>query len=316
MKIAKEDTQTLLVTPYQDPDLDGSACAYAYAEFLNKTKQKAQAAIFGSPHEEAKFVFGFIKITLPKGNTRNIKKYKKSILVDASDTKGLTKGIDPKKVIEVIDHRKVHEAHTFPNAKIHIELVGAAATLIAEKFHNNKIGISKESATLLYSAIVSNTINFQANVTTKRDKKMAKWLKGQLALPKNYTQRMFTHKSTFHEPLKNIIPKYFATFAFGKEKIGIAQLEIIGVKKFIQKYKKEILETLAGLKIKKKMTLTFLTCIDVEKGSNIFVTEDKKMQKILGAIFHVSFHGNQAERKGIIMRKEIVPKLKKFLENI
>ena len=71
--------------------------------------------------------------------------------------------------IEVVDHRAVNEADKFQNAKIQIEMVGSAATLIAEKFLHATTSTSPESAALLYSAIISNTINFQANVTTDRD---------------------------------------------------------------------------------------------------------------------------------------------------
>ena len=98
------------------------------------------------------------------------------VLVDASDLQGMSSTINPSQVIEIIDHRKVHQADQFPNAHVQIELVGSAATLVAERFVAQNIPISPESAILLYSAIISNTINFQASVTTQRDCDMSAWL--------------------------------------------------------------------------------------------------------------------------------------------
>ena len=46
----------VLVTSYVSPDLDGFACAIAYAEFLNKTGKPAETVIYGTPHDEALFL--------------------------------------------------------------------------------------------------------------------------------------------------------------------------------------------------------------------------------------------------------------------
>lgn len=43
----------IIVTSYVDPDLDGTACAYAYAEFLKHTNPHVQAMITGTPYIEA-----------------------------------------------------------------------------------------------------------------------------------------------------------------------------------------------------------------------------------------------------------------------
>jgi hypothetical protein len=49
--------------------------------------------------------------------------------VGASDLRWLSEKIQLEKVVEIIDHRKIHEADKFLNAKAKIELVGSAATL-------------------------------------------------------------------------------------------------------------------------------------------------------------------------------------------
>ncbi|KKQ25755.1 MAG: Inorganic pyrophosphatase/exopolyphosphatase, partial [Parcubacteria group bacterium GW2011_GWB1_37_13] len=49
--------QSILVTSYVNPDLDGIASVVAYAEFLKKISKKSVAGIIGEPHFEAKYIF-------------------------------------------------------------------------------------------------------------------------------------------------------------------------------------------------------------------------------------------------------------------
>lgn len=60
----KNLTKKILVTSLQNPDLDGTACALAYAEFLNKKGYDAIAGIFGVPHREAQFVLDKFNIKI------------------------------------------------------------------------------------------------------------------------------------------------------------------------------------------------------------------------------------------------------------
>lgn len=304
-----------LVTPYVDPDLDGTACAFAYSEFLRKTGEDAVAGVFGTPHREAGFVLREFRVPALEDGDKLIGSADKVILVDASDLRGISGKIDPKKVVEIVDHRKVNEAEMFPNAKVQIELVGSAATLIAERFHREKTDISVESAALLFSAIASNTINFQANVTTGRDHAMADWLKTKFPLPDGYIMRMFAEKSHFGKPLKEVFEGDFATFRFGDTRIGIAQLEIVDAAGFVEGNLAEIVRTLGELKSEESLDITFLTCIDVEKAFNELVAFDRETQELVGRVLGIGFGGNVARRDGILMRKEIVPLLKAALEH-
>ncbi|MCR4280072.1 MAG: hypothetical protein NUV82_01445, partial [Candidatus Komeilibacteria bacterium] len=151
-----------------------------------------------------------------------------------SDLNGLEGNIAPEKVVEIIDHRKVHSAHEFPHAKVQIEPVGAAVTLIAEKFMQSKMEISKESATLMYAAIVSNTLNFKGTVTTDRDKTAADWLNRTAQLSAGFWKEMFMAKSDLAgSKLSERMKGDFAWFVIGGRKIGIAQIEMIGVRKLL-----------------------------------------------------------------------------------
>lgn len=306
---------SLIITAYNHPDLDGVACSYAYAELLKFRGEKALVAFSGNLQSEARYIADYLKIKF--GNLDGtITGKDQIILVDASEADMLNSKIKIENVIELIDHRKVNSAHLFPGAKIQIEMVGSCATLICEKFISAQVKPSRESAILLYCAIISNTINFKANVTTDRDHRAAEFLLKTGEIPENIIHEMFEYKSKIDDPIELIFPDNLKSDTIGGKRISIFQIEIIGVEEFIQKNHGEIVEFLRKTNDENNFDHTFLTCIDLEKGVNTFVASDLETQKMLEDIYDVKFENSIAIYPKIIMRKEIKPKLKEYLEGL
>ena len=304
----------ILITGYVNPDLDAVAGTIAYCEFLKKTGKQATVGILGEIHEEARYILDKYKIKYPQ-TIKNADNFEEVILVDASDLIGIEGKIAPEKVIEIIDHRKIHEADKFPNAKIQIELVGSASTLVAEKFVLSNINISKESAILLCGAIISNTSNFKGGVATDRDRKAFEYLNKIAELPFDFSQELFKAKSDlFGAKLKERIFGDLAWFNMGNKKIGIAQIEMIGVEQLITERLREIIEILEEVKKEMKLDFIFQNTIDLEECKNYFIAEDREIQEILEKILNIKFKDLVAEREDIIMRKQVVPLLKEELE--
>jgi len=303
----------ILITGYTDPDLDCVACALAYEEFLNSQGIEAKAVVFGKPHREAQFVLDKLGLEVATGEDL-INEGCEVILVDASDVR-VSKLIRPEQVIEVIDHRKAHEAEIFVNAKIQIELVGSAATLIAEKFFEKKVEISRPMAALLYAAIGSNTINFKNRVTTERDRKMAAWLIEKGA-DKRMVKAMFKAKSELRGSLREIFLQDKGTWEAGGKRIAIFQLEILKVDEFVKEKLNEVEEFLQDFRKEDRLDVIFLTCVDLESGFNVFMVVDEFTKGLLEKVLGVKFERGMTKREGIIMRKEIVPLIKEELERL
>lgn len=306
----------ILVTCFRNPDLDGFSCSYAYAELLNVLKTRAYAAVFGKIHKEVEFILTRYDIARPKDV--DLKDFDEIILVDSAIVNALPKGLDINKVTELIDHRKLNDSAKFKNAKVQIELVGAAATLIAEKFADKKIKPSKEAAILLYGAIVSNTLNFQSGTTTERDKAMAQWLEPLVQPDKNFAKEMFRAKSDLADhTLKEILENDYISYdIFGKE-IGIAQLEIVEGKSLASNRKDEILSELGYLNNKYKADLSFCSIISLDENCNIFIADDERSLKLLEKMLNLKFKDHLAIRPGFIMRKEfghLWPTYEKFIK--
>lgn len=318
-----------IVCTYTDPDLDGVSSATAYAHYLTAKGRRTEAVFIGTPTVEARWVAEHLNVKLhglphgrPIGNI---------IVVDASDQNWLFTDLDPQKVTEVIDHRKTSEQTPFPNAVMQNELVGAAATLIAEKYmctpevdsardHNpdisNGIKITKQDAALLYAAIASNTLNFRASTMTHRDRDAAVWLKDRMLLPRSFVHDMFAAKSDLSGiKLNQSLENEYATFTFGDVKLLFCQLEMIGARELVASRKRDILEEIFRLKKQTGADTAFLSILDVEEGINIFVAADFAVQNVLSAMLGAHFKDGIAESDAFLMRKEIAPLLKEFIES-
>lgn len=306
-------TDRILVTSYLDPDLDGTSCMVAYSELLRSEGIGAFPIIIGEPQQEVEWVVKRFGIKLPpKGGA--LTSYDKIILVDASERRHLASWMDADKVIEIIDHRKSNDAHLFKNAKAQIERVGAAATLVAERLLERGITPSKEAAILLYSAIVSNTLNFRVSMTTPRDREMADWANQTAQLGADYPLEFFKAKSDLTgDRLRIQLDRDFGISEKDGKIIGISQIEMVGAREIVKARSVEILETLDELARKEGANIAFLTIADVGDGINVFVTPYPDTQRLLEKALGVRFEDGVAVLNKLMLRKEIAPMVKELL---
>jgi manganese-dependent inorganic pyrophosphatase len=302
------------VLPYKDPDLDGVACAYAYSEFLNKTGVDSKPAFFGEPHIEALFILSEFDIKIDNAENLDLEKI---ILVDTTILENVDSKLNRKQVVEIIDHHSMNELDKFEGlkTKIQLELVGAAATLVAERFFENNINMSKKSAALLYLAIISNTLNLKANVTTERDKKMAKILFEMSGLESDFSHKMFAHKSQLQGTVFELLDGDSYVIDILSKKLLYAQLEIIDLENFVNKNLEDIKSFLQSIK-KQQVDFVFFSGIDLEKGFNIFVMIDDETKELLNNLFDLEEKENYLKRDGVILRKEVMPMIKEYIDRL
>lgn len=298
-----------IITSYENPDLDGVASMYAYSEYLNSNNIQNAYYIYGKEKQEVDIVCRLFNIKL--NPVSSIENEQKIIIVDTNNMEEV-KFVNPKDVVEIIDHHSKNKtSEKCTNAKMQIERIGAVATLIAERFKKNKVPISRESAILLYYGIISNSINLKAKVTSKKDIKMANWLKEQCPeISEDKIKEIFEQKSKIDE--KNLRTEMEAEniFYYKDKKIIIAQLEIVNIKEFIEKYEENIKDILIQIKKEKKLDYIFINCIDILNGYNIILTIDENTEILLNKIFGYKFKKNKCKIKRIMQRKDLSRKIR------
>ena len=125
---------------------------------------------------------------------------------------------------------------------------------------------------------------------------------------------MFIAKSDLSGPkLAERIGDDFAWFVLGGQRVGIAEIEIIGAKALLDQRGDEIVRELRRIKREMKLDIVFQNTIELEGVQTFLVADEPETQQLLERTLNVRFVGIVAHRQEAIMRKQIVPLLKKAL---
>ena len=194
----------------------------------------------------------------------------------------ISKAIKKENIVEVIDHHnRESRLDENSNLKIQIELIGAAATLVAERFKNENIDISRESAILLYYGIISNTMNLKIKLTSQKDIEMANWLKGKVPeISDEITTEIFVKKSQIGESLRKEMEVEFKD-QFMTISWSMGQLEVANVDDFLNKYESDIRKILDTVSKENNVDYISVNCMDIINGYSIIVARDEKTAKVI-----------------------------------
>ena len=194
------------------------------------------------------------------------------------------------------------------NAKI--EKVGACATLIWEEYVNNKLvnQIEPFCAELLYLAIIANTLNLKAFVTSERDRLALSQIEEIVKIPKDL-------KSSYYEEInRKILFDFEYSLSTDIKQITvnntvcvIAQLEIWNSDDLLntEHFRNDKIAKILCNFIQHKC-LWFLIISDIMKGKNIIYTSCSETKTLLKQQFTFTFNGDFALTKRLWMRKEFV----------
>lgn len=287
-------------------DIDALACAIAYQK-LFELKNISAKVIFSGPLNES--VTNTVKrwdFTLNKTLEGNPNDFN-YILVDVSEPSCFAKFVVLDNVIEVFDHRRGFEEYWKEklDEKAHIELIGACATLIWEEFKQADLEdqIDTVSANLLYTAILSNTLNLQAQITSSRDKQAVDELIQYTNLPKDWRRIYFDEVSQgiMVDPVGSMTNDTKILDINGAQ-YTIIQLELWDSRKFIESNYDTIIKVINDSKI----TNTFLTSPSISQGFNYLVATRESLKDKLKSSIEVEWNGNIGKTKKLWLRKEIM----------
>lgn len=172
-------------------DIDAYACIISYSELLQK--QGIDAVPFSSSKLNES-----ITNSVRAWYSVDLKKYiptkqDQFIIVDSSNPDSLDRQAEIERVEAVLDHRTyfVNRWKSIDLTGVEIDAIGAAATLIYEKWQKSSLSMSDASAKLLLTAIIDNTLGLRSWVTTDRDKRALSNLQKIAKLPKDWEKRYF-----------------------------------------------------------------------------------------------------------------------------
>lgn len=287
-------------------DIDAYACCVAYAELLNLLGKPALAASTAPWNESIPKSIRGLKVLI--STDYSPQSADQFILVDLSDPAQFDKLVDAERVIEVLDHHPGFEQYWADKvgAGSHIEFIGAAATLIFEQWiqAGKAKQMSRESAVLLVAAILDNTLNFGAGVTTDRDKKAYAFLMKYANLDDKWVAQYFSEcqaaiLNDLSEALRN--DTKYLRFNGLDEQLCLGQMAVWDANSIIANELETITTVLSS------MSNTWMTnVISISEGKSYFVTQNDKVKIWIQDVLDVRFEGSVATADKLWLRKEIL----------
>lgn len=303
----------ILVTAKVNPDLDGTACTLAYADFLKQTGKDAEGFVFGKPQSEVGYFIKKHRISIPRKAISWYGGWEEYVLVDASSKKGMPKCVVGDKVVEIIDHRKGEPEKEFPKAAIQNDLIGAAATIVVERFIEHNLPIKPNHAKLLYGAIFHNTLNFIATNTSERDRKAVDYLQKTFDLDESIARGMFDYATKEIEANVGVALKSDAKEFGTGWKIGAYQLVVWNSP--LLRNRELMHAKLVELAGKMGAEWAFLNVINLATAESIIYASDKKGEDILTKALDTTFEGGVTVLPRALLRKQIMPKVNEIVHS-
>lgn len=252
---------------------------------------------------------GLIRITDIKKKHR-----KKVILVDHNETEQSVSGLEDAEIIEIIDHHKLGDLTTNKPINFRNMSVGSSNTIVYLMYNEARVEIPKNIAGIMFSGIISDTLNFTSPTTTNIDIEAAIKLAEIAGINRDeYANKMFKAGTDLTgKTIEEVINSDLKVFQIEDEKIAVSQVLTLSAEEILTK-QDEYIETMEKMKEAKgySMLVIFITDI-MKKGSFMLYCENskKRLERAMGLDeIHQGIF-----MEGILSRKkQIVPKIMKIV---
>jgi len=281
-------------------DIDAYASALAYRELL-VAKGLPALAVSSAPLNESipemikKIPLGFDSYTASQND--------KFIIVDTSDPTSFDRIVNHKNIVEVIDHHTGYEKfwRERPNVKSQIEPIGSIATIIYERFAKENLErlLSVDLCKALVCAVVDNTLNLKANITTARDITAYKELLKLGGLDENFIRHYFeTCEKAILSNLASAIKNDTKTMANENLPKSFAQLTIYNHEK--------VLSQMRDLETAFPHDDWLINLISLKDGKSYIIAKSNKAKSKLEKLFTKKFDSAILTLDKFLLRKEII----------
>ena len=309
----------IFIIGHKSPDLDAVSSAVEYAQFLEKAQIYKSAQIIPVAAEqvnkEAETILAQFNVKIPKviGDYK-IADEDRFILVDHNEESQRAQQVDNEKVLEIVDHHKINISFTSP-LKIDVRPVGSTSTIIYELFEAKSIKPSKEIASLILAAILSDTQGLKSSTTTGIDSTIAHALSHELGLDLDkLTFEIFKAKSNITGlTAREIVKRDYKVFNFGGTKVLIGQVETVEPGEVL-KQKEGLVKALEKIKVSEGVQQAYLVLTDILNINSQIVYATDAEREVIEKAFTTKGTNNIADCGPVMSRKkDIAPAIEKTL---
>lgn len=304
----------IFVAGHKNPDTDAIVSAICYSDFLNNTGAEASPIKLGEPNNEAKFVIDYWKASMPETKT-SLPENTDIALVDHNEASQSLDNIQDLNITSIVDHHKFNLQTDTP-LEIFARPLGSTATILAGLYNMANFEINKQTAGLMISAIISDTLYFRSPTTTEEDKIMCSKLNeiAQITDLEAYSLEMFNAKSDLGDiSAEELVKMDYKEFSFNGKKVGIGVMETTNPNYAINRID-EIQESIEQIKSKDNLDHLVFSVIDILNEKNTTIVSNPEDKKVISEAFSAQeIESNTLDLENRVSRKkQIVPTLEQY----
>jgi len=291
---------------HKNPDTDSITSSLVMANLETKLGNDVVACRQGNVNKETEYVLNYLGVDAPE-MLPELEAGTNVILVDHNSPSESADNLNDLNILKVIDHHKIALETSYP-LYYRAEPVGCTETVLYKMYKENNVEVDKKIATLMVSAIISDTLLLKSPTTTDEDKVAVKELSAIAGIDPNvYGLDMlkagtdlssFTTDEILHLDAKRIDFKEVKAIV---NQVNTASIpEVMKMKADLEARMNEIIDE-EGLDL-------FMLLITDIVNSNSQVIALGKNASLVEKAYGVTLEDNTALLEGVVSRKkQVVP---------
>ena len=294
---------------HKNPDTDSITSSLVMADFEKKLgNDNVVSCRLGNINKETEFVLNYLGIEAPM-LIEDLEDGSNVILVDTSNPGELIPNLSNVTIKKIVDHHQILINTGYP-IFYRAEPVGCTETIMYKLYKENNLEISPKIATLMLSAIISDTLLFKSPTCTVDDKNAVIGLAKIANIDyEKYGMDMLkagTDLSDYTaEQLINIDAKYTT---MNGNPLMIAQVNTVDIDD-VMKNKLELENAINSVIKEKGLNLFMLAITDIVNSNSQIIALGNRTDMVEKA-FNVKLEDNTAFLPGVVSRKkQMVPVL-------
>lgn len=294
---------------HKNPDTDSIVSSLVMENLEKKLgNENVEACRLGVVNKETEYVLNYLGVEAPR-LIEDVEDGGEVIIVDTANPGELIPNLDNVIIKKIVDHHQVL-LHTAYPLFYRAEPVGCTETVMYKLYRENGVEIDKKIATLMVSAIISDTLLFKSPTCTEDDIKIANELAkiaeidlekyGMDMLKAGTDISSFTIEEILNLDAKQTMIKDIKTIV---NQVNTASIDEV------MKLKEKLEEGIEKIIKEKELDLFVLLITDIV-NSNSQVIALGKDADIIERAYGVKLENNTALLKGIVSRKkQVIPVL-------
>ena len=255
---------------------------------------------------------------------------KQVIMVDHNELGQALDGMENAEILEIIDHHRLGTIQTLGPVYFRNQPLGCTSTIVYLMYQENKVEIDPQTAGLMMSAIISDTLLFRSPTCTKTDEMAGRALAEIAGVDiEKYAMEMFSSGSDLMQKTdREIFYQDFKTFSAGEIHFGVSQVtslnedELLSLKPRLFRFAKEAMG-------EENLDMAFVMLTNILKQDTLLLAIGHRADTMIQNAFFLEpkkeefdFSGEKIEgytavlEKVVSRKKQLIPPLSLYGEQM